>query len=254
MTADIIVFAHRGASGYEFENTFKAFDKAVELGCNGLETDCWLLADGSVAVHHNKFIPIAKKFSKNITKLTKDTLSSIRLPNGESIPLIQDLFSKYEHTKDLNRNLIKFSIDLQDPIVGAALAGIIDDFDMTDRVFLCSEDLKVIQKIRKSHPYINLVASNIRKMVQQSEFPHLLDITSLNLHAINLQGKNMTEALSVKIHSHGFKLFIWDLHTAESVYMGLKYHPDAIYTDFPDVARKIIDELAISNNIINEGI
>ncbi len=132
MTANIIIFAHRGASGYEYENTFKAFDRALELGSNGLESDCWLLDDDSVAVHHDKFIPIAKKFPKNITRMTKNTLSSIRLPNGESIPLIQDFFSRYEYAKDLNGDLIKFSIDLQDPKVGTRLAEIIDDYNLKD--------------------------------------------------------------------------------------------------------------------------
>ncbi len=108
-----------------------------------------------------------------------------------------------------------------------------------------------MKKIRKSHPDINLVASNIRKIVQQSEFPQRQDFKLLNLHAINIQGKNMTEALSAKICSTGYKLFIWDLHTAESVHYGLRFHPDAIYTDYPDIARKIIDDLAISNNLIN---
>ncbi len=31
-----IVFAHRGASGYEYENSMPAFEKAIELGADGL--------------------------------------------------------------------------------------------------------------------------------------------------------------------------------------------------------------------------
>lgn len=35
----ICVQAHRGASGYAPENTLPAFQKAIELGADGIETD-----------------------------------------------------------------------------------------------------------------------------------------------------------------------------------------------------------------------
>jgi glycerophosphoryl diester phosphodiesterase len=185
--------------------------------------------------------------------MSKEDLGSIQFPNGGTIPLIQDIFSRYIKSKDPNGYPIHFSIDLQDLKVGTQLATIVEEFDMQDRVYLCSESMRVFHKIRKNHPNIKLVASNIRKLVQKSTFPHRKSIYSLNLHAINLQGRNMTKELSTKIHALGYKLFIWDLHTSDSVRNGLQYHPDAIYTDYPDIARKIIDDLAINDNIINEN-
>lgn len=39
MTRNISIFAHRGASGYALENTFKAFEKAKKMGADGIELD-----------------------------------------------------------------------------------------------------------------------------------------------------------------------------------------------------------------------
>ena len=39
---DIFYFAHRGAPLLKPENTIKSFEKAIELGCNGIEMDIQL--------------------------------------------------------------------------------------------------------------------------------------------------------------------------------------------------------------------
>ena len=52
----IKVWAHRGASGYAPENTMAAFEKAVELGADGIELDVQLTKDGELVVIHDETI------------------------------------------------------------------------------------------------------------------------------------------------------------------------------------------------------
>jgi glycerophosphoryl diester phosphodiesterase len=47
------IFAHRGGAGYFVENSLRAFEFALELGCDGAECDVHLSKDGEVIVHHN---------------------------------------------------------------------------------------------------------------------------------------------------------------------------------------------------------
>lgn len=42
MEKQTLVWAHRGASGYAPENTLEAFQKAVEMGADGVELDVQL--------------------------------------------------------------------------------------------------------------------------------------------------------------------------------------------------------------------
>ena len=46
MEKQTLVWAHRGASGYAPENTLEAFQKAVEMGADGVELDVQLTKDG----------------------------------------------------------------------------------------------------------------------------------------------------------------------------------------------------------------
>lgn len=50
------VWAHRGASGYMPENTLPSFQKAVELGADGVELDIQLSKDGEIVVCHDEMV------------------------------------------------------------------------------------------------------------------------------------------------------------------------------------------------------
>lgn len=49
-------YAHRGASGYFPENTMIAFEKAIELGCDAIETDVQMTSDGVLVLIHDEQI------------------------------------------------------------------------------------------------------------------------------------------------------------------------------------------------------
>lgn len=50
------IFAHRGACGYEPENTMEAFALAVEQGADGIELDVQLTKDGKLVIFHDETI------------------------------------------------------------------------------------------------------------------------------------------------------------------------------------------------------
>lgn len=51
-----INYAHRGASGYYPENTMVAFEKAMEMGCTGFETDVQVTKDGVLVIIHDEMV------------------------------------------------------------------------------------------------------------------------------------------------------------------------------------------------------
>ncbi len=52
----VLNYAHRGASGYYPENTMPAFVKAVEMGCDGIETDVQMTRDGVLVLIHDETV------------------------------------------------------------------------------------------------------------------------------------------------------------------------------------------------------
>lgn len=53
----VTVYAHRGASAAEPENTIAAFRRAVAMGADGVELDVRRAAGGALVVHHDAHLP-----------------------------------------------------------------------------------------------------------------------------------------------------------------------------------------------------
>ena len=78
------VIAHRGASGYEYENSRAAFRRAVMLDADGVELDVHATRDGA---HRRAPRPRDPGFGP-IGQLSLAEARQIRIRNGEPLPLL----------------------------------------------------------------------------------------------------------------------------------------------------------------------
>jgi glycerophosphoryl diester phosphodiesterase len=81
------VIAHRGASGYEYENSRAAFRRAVMLDADGIELDVHATRDGGIVVHHDAEIPGVGP----IAQLSLAEARKTRIRNGEPLPLLAEI-------------------------------------------------------------------------------------------------------------------------------------------------------------------
>lgn len=81
------VIAHRGASGYEYENSRAAFRRAVLLDSEGIELDVHATRDGAILVHHDADLPGLGP----IAQLSFAETRGAMLRNGESVPQLEEV-------------------------------------------------------------------------------------------------------------------------------------------------------------------
>jgi glycerophosphoryl diester phosphodiesterase len=81
------VIAHRGASGYEYENSRAAFRRAITLDADGVELDVHSTRDGGIVVHHDPTIPGIG----SIAQLSLAEARQVRIRNGETLPLLAEV-------------------------------------------------------------------------------------------------------------------------------------------------------------------
>ena len=81
------VIAHRGASGYEYENSRAAFRRAIALDADGVELDVHATRDGAIVVHHDAELP----GHGPIPLLSLEDVRQARLRNGETVPLLSEV-------------------------------------------------------------------------------------------------------------------------------------------------------------------
>jgi glycerophosphoryl diester phosphodiesterase len=88
MSAPVEVIAHRGANREAPENTLPAFQRALEIGVQGIELDVHLTRDGMPVVHHDPQLP--DKMSDG-SRLLIASLEMSELRNWSPAPTLDEV-------------------------------------------------------------------------------------------------------------------------------------------------------------------
>ena len=98
-----LIIAHRGASGYAPENTMAAFEKALEMGAEGIELDVHLTADGEIVVIHDHTIDRTSDGKGVVGALTLEEIRKYDFGawfdpkfKGQRIPTLGEVFELLE--------------------------------------------------------------------------------------------------------------------------------------------------------------
>lgn len=87
-----LIFGHRGASGYYPENSLLAFEKALDLGADGVELDIHFSKDGQLMVFHDFELKRMTGQTGHIFEKTCEELAQLTLLGGrhhEGIPTLK---------------------------------------------------------------------------------------------------------------------------------------------------------------------
>ena len=76
----IVKIGHRGAKGYEPENTLIAFEKAIDLNVDGIELDVHLSLDKEIMVIHDETIDRTTNEIGFVKNFTSSHLRELGIP------------------------------------------------------------------------------------------------------------------------------------------------------------------------------
>ena len=101
----MIVIAHRGASKEALENSFEAFELAIEGGSARIELDVRLTKDCVPVVMHDKTLERTANSQSMLEELTYAELSKCLLKNNEKIPTLEETLDKFIGRVEFNVEL-----------------------------------------------------------------------------------------------------------------------------------------------------
>jgi glycerophosphoryl diester phosphodiesterase len=198
------------------ENTLPAFERALELGANGLESDAWLTADGLVVLDHDGVVgPLRRR--RAISTCRRDELP----------PHIPTLSELYEHC---GRDF-ELSLDIKDP---AALAGVVAAARAAaaaERLWLCHNDWRVMAGWRSQMPDVKLVESSNLAWMGEGLGARVSALSAAGLDALNMHRSQWSEEAVQEVHAVGLVAFAWDAQTHEQLSLLLAAGVDGLYCD-----------------------
>lgn len=133
--------AHRGGAGDAPENTLSAFRAAAALGYVHMETDVHTTSDGVLVAFHDPELDRVTDHRGELSALTWEELSRVRIDGLEQIPRLVDLLEALP--------ACRFSIDPKHDSAVEPLIELFDRAELLDRVCIAAFSDRRLRTIRR---------------------------------------------------------------------------------------------------------
>jgi glycerophosphoryl diester phosphodiesterase len=137
-----LAFAHRGGAAHAPENSWRAFEHAVGLGYEYLETDAQATVDGVLIAFHDRTLDRVTGQPGRVCRLTLKEIAGARIGGTEPIPVLEDVLGAWPD--------VRFNIDVKDAPAIAPLARVLRRTSAWDRVCVVSFSASRLRATRRA--------------------------------------------------------------------------------------------------------
>ena len=235
--ADVKVWAHRGAGGwdkqYAPENTMPAFEKAVEMGADGIELDVQFSKDGEIVICHDETIDRTSNGSGAVRAYTLKELKQFNFCSVHpefgfvEIPTLREVLD-FMKDKDFQLNIELKTSNYDYPGLEEATAQMVREYGLGDRVIYSSFSMASLRKLRQVDKKANIA------ILCSKDFVLPEDIEAINAVAIHPWEQMITAEKVKKWHKWGVKVNTWAVNRPERIKELIAMRIDAFITDCPD--------------------
>ena len=225
-----LVIAHRGASGYELENSLAALRASEMHGADAVELDVHSSFDGEIFVHHDERLPNGMHISRTMTA----ELAGVRLSNGEPLPTLASALSA------VGRRLSVFvELKTVSPAADGRLLAILATGPNPTGYAIHSFDHRVVRRVGELAP--QLVRGVLMAAYPIRPLAGLADAGATDLWQ---EQSLIDQSLVTAAHAARARVLAWTVDTPERMRQLIACGVDGICTNFPDVGRRAVDALA----------
>jgi len=221
------VFAHRGASGTEPENTLLAFRRALEAGARWVELDVQNVC-GRLVVFHDTRLERTTNGRGRLGDRSVEDLRSLDAGKGEKIPFLSEVLEWLDGRAGVN-------VELKGPgtaaLTSQILNGCIKNGGWRAEQFIVSSFLRYeLAVFRRLAPDIRIGFLYVGLSVF---FPRGF-VEKLSPYSVHLSKKSASPALVRNIRAKGMNVFVYTVNDIADADRLAAMGVDGIFTDFPE--------------------
>lgn len=136
----MLIFAHRGSSGTEPENTIRAFRQAIADRADGVELDVHMSSDGVPVVIHDRDVSRTTKGRGNVDELNLGTIKGLDAGNGERVPTLTEVLH-------LLAGKLKLYVEVKQAGIAGAVLDVLESYPKAEWL-IGSFDMDVLRQAR----------------------------------------------------------------------------------------------------------
>jgi glycerophosphoryl diester phosphodiesterase len=227
MSKSFLKIGHRGACGYEPENTLRSFKKALELGVDMIELDVYALKSGELVVIHDDKVNRTTDGNGYVMDKTFEEIRLLDAGQGEKIPTLDEVL-------DLVDKKVQVNIELKGEGTAEPIAEIINkyvnekDWSAID-FFVSSFNHIELKKFKDLKPEINIGALIVGIPLDYAKFGE-----DLGAYSVNLCQEFINQEFVEDAHRRGMKVFVWTVNDLDDIERIKKLGADGIFINYPD--------------------
>ena len=223
----MLKIGHRGAKGHAPENTLISFQKAMDLGVDGIELDVHLTSDEQLICLHDDTLDRTTSGSGLVRTFTLIELKAFRIDTLHEIPTLQEVLNLIDEKIFLN-------IELKGENTAKPVSDLIEYYVSEknwnyDHFIVSSFDWNALQEIRSLNPNIAIGVLTQTDLALAIGFADFIKAKSVHPYFHLLTNEN-TELMQQK----GFQVFPWTVNELEDLQKIKSFKVDGIISDFPD--------------------
>lgn len=218
---------HRGACGYEPENTLSSFSRALQLGVDMVELDVHICRTGETVVIHDSRLERTTNGNGDVALKSLDELKSLDAGGGERIPLLTEVLDLVNMSTVVN---IELKGEGTACSVDRIVRSCINEKGWSPESFLVSSfDHYELKAFSALNPEIRLGALTAGIPIGYAEFAHALGAFSVNLSREFINSTFIHDA-----HNRGLKVLVYTVNEPDEIRRIREMGVDGIFSNFPD--------------------
>lgn len=242
----MIVYAHRGASGYAPENTLAAFLKAIEMGAKAIELDVQLSKDGHVIVAHDDTVDRLSKHKGAYSQFSVSELRQMDVGswmdekfNQEYTPTLAEVLKKIPETILLNVEIkhMGFRLDVVKKTHEVLRQAnrkncVISSFN---HLYICFFMLLDQQYLKKQ--VLNKGAYPLAFLYETDHFKTQLHLRLLNkkIKSINIAVEDVSINNVQFLHKLGYEVHVYTVNDSKNAHYLACIGVDGIFSNYPEI-------------------
>ena len=232
-----IAIAHRGGAGSWPENSMRAFQGAVDLGYQYIETDAHVTRDGVLLAFHDDVLDRVTDHVGRIIDIDYEQLKAARIEGVEPIPLLEEVLASWPN--------VKFNIDPKHDAVVEPMCRLLKRMNAASRVCVGSFSGARLNRVRQ------FFSGNICTSMGPSEVVRLrlatcrVPVGGFSAACAQVAQRHYgipasSPAMIRAAHKRGIQLHVWTIDDEAEMEKLIDYGVDGLITDRPEVLKQVL--------------
>jgi len=223
----VLKIGHRGAAGYEPENTLLSFEKAMELNVDLVELDVQVCKSGQLVVIHDLKVDRTTNGTGYVCEKTFDELRSLDAGKKQIIPTLQEVL-------DLIDKKVRVNIEIKSEGAARPVFNVIAEY-VKQKGWGWDDFLVSSFNHYELQAFSQLTAQvKTGTIIAGIPIGYAQCASEINSYSLHPSKEFINQALVDDAHKRGLKVYAYTLNEPKDIQKAKSLGVDGIFSNFPD--------------------